>query len=128
MFKRALKMTLNPAYRDNRLHPKGRARPRLGKITDLFEGYLTDCTLFDVCEGGVGLLAPETVDLPDDVLIYDDLERTIGIAHIRWRNGRQIGVRFREKPVPIRLFNTPGLRALQSGGRNRGTQGAMTSH
>ncbi|MTI42068.1 PilZ domain-containing protein [Roseibium hamelinense] len=106
-------MAVNPAFKEQRLTPRRRARLRGGKITDLSDKFLTECTLFDVSEGGVGLLVPETADLPKDVLIYDDLDKTIAIANVRWRNGKQVGVAFLEPPIAVSQFNAPRLQALQ---------------
>lgn len=106
-------MAVNPAFQEQRHRPRRRARLRGGKITDLSDKFLSECTLFDVSEGGVGLLVPDTVALPTEILVYDDLDKTIAVASVRWRNGNQLGVAFVEPPVSIRYFQTSRIQVLQ---------------
>ncbi|WP_417669350.1 PilZ domain-containing protein [Roseibium sp.] len=100
-------------YKEQRLHPRRRARLRGGKLADLTDRFLTECTLFDVSDGGVGLLVPEDIILPLEVLLYDDRDKTLAVVRICWRNGKQIGVAYEVPPAPVTLFKAQKLQALQ---------------
>ncbi|WP_289033125.1 PilZ domain-containing protein [uncultured Roseibium sp.] len=100
-------------FKEERHHPRRRARLRGGKLADLKDKFLTDCTLFDVSEGGVGLLVPEDVILPLEVLLYDDRDKTLALARICWRNGKQIGIAYEVPPASVTLFKAQKLQALQ---------------
>ena len=106
-------MAYKQRYKEQRHHPRRRARLRGGKLTDLKDRFLTECTLFDVSEGGVGLLVPEDVMLPLEAMLYDDRDKTIAIVRICWRNGKQLGVAYEVPPASISLFKAQRLHALQ---------------
>lgn len=106
-------MTRKHRYKEQRLHPRRRARLRGGKLADLTDRFLTECTLFDVSDGGVGLLVPEDIVLPLEVLLYDDRDKTLAVVRLCWRNGNQLGVAFEVPPAPVSLFKAHRLQALQ---------------
>ena len=106
-------MTHRHQFKEQRLHPRRRARLRGGKLADLDDRFLTECTLFDVSDAGVGLLVPEDVVLPPELLLYDDLDKTIALARVCWRNGKQLGISYDVPPASVTLFNAQRLRALQ---------------
>lgn len=98
---------------DQRRHPRRRTRLRSGKLADLSDKFLTECTIFDVSDGGIGMIVPEHLPLPEELLVYDDLEQTLAEIRVCWRKGKQVGVAYEIPPAPIKHFHANRLRALQ---------------
>ena len=61
----------------------------------------------------MGLLVPEHIALPEKILIFDEREQTIAMAHIRWRKGNQLGIAFEIEPTPIEDISATRLQALR---------------
>ena len=99
--------------REQRAHPRRKTRLRSGKVADLTDRFLSECTIFDLSRGGCRLLVPDHVALPEEILIFDDLDKTIALARITWREGKQLGVAFEIPPAPVSLFKAQRLKALQ---------------
>lgn len=101
------------ANAEKRQHPRRRTRLRSGKVADLTDKFLCECMIFDVSDGGAGLLVPADLELPDEVLLFDDLDKTIAVARLVWRKGEQLGAAFEVPPAPVSMFNAKRLQALQ---------------
>ncbi|MFD1694904.1 PilZ domain-containing protein [Roseibium aestuarii] len=98
---------------EQRTYPRRRTRLRSGKLTSLSDRFLTECAIFDVSDGGIGMIVPERLDLPEELIVYDDRDKTLAEVRVCWRKGRQMGVAFEIPPTPVRLFHAQRLRRLQ---------------
>ena len=100
-------MSLRPAsapFRANQLRPANRSRMRGGRLTDLDCKPLADCTIYDLMDGGVGLLVDPQVVLPTRLLLHDDLEHTVAECRIQWRQDRQLAIALEAMPISASLF------------------------
>lgn len=98
---------------EQRSDPRRKTRLRSGKVADLNDRFLSECTIHDLSKSGCGLLVPEDVALPDEIVIFDDLDKTIALGRIVWRKGKQLGVAFEVPPAAVSLFKAQRLKALQ---------------
>ncbi|ADZ69210.1 PilZ domain-containing protein [Polymorphum gilvum] len=97
---------------EHRRHPRRRTRLRTGKIADADNRFLSECTIFDVSAGGARLMVPEHLNLPAEIILFDDLEKTVALASVRWRRGNQVGIQYEVTPASLRYFASPKLRSL----------------
>lgn len=98
---------------DKRKYRRQRTRLRTGKLTDLSDKFISECSIFDVSDGGIGMTVPEHLELPDEMFLYDDLQKTLAEIRVCWRGGKQVGVAYEIPPVPIKHFHAARLKALQ---------------
>ncbi|GGB50383.1 hypothetical protein GCM10011316_23150 [Roseibium aquae] len=93
--------------------PAPRTRLRKGRIATLSDEPVSDCTLFDVEEGTIGITLPQNIQLPNGYLLYDEREHTVGIARTSWRTGLELGVVFNVTPMPVSYFRKHHAKALK---------------
>lgn len=111
-------MTQRPAsapFRANQLRPANRARMRGGRLTDLDCKPLAECTIFDLMDGGIGLLVDPGIALPANLYLHDDLEHTVAECRAVWRQGQQLEIVLEAMPISASLFNI-GTDTRRSGG------------
>ncbi|MES0882896.1 hypothetical protein [Roseibium sp. SCP14] len=95
-------MALKKPYFDERPSPASRARFRTGKLLDLQEKPVCECTLYDLENGNTGIvLQDEDQTVPETVFIQDDKDLTYTLAQIRWRMGPYLFSEYLELPVPL---------------------------
>ena len=95
-------MALKKPYFDERPAPASRARFRTGKLLDLQEKPVCNCTLYDLESGNTGIiLQDEERAVPETVFIQDDKDLTYTLAQIRWRMGPYLFSENLERPVPL---------------------------
>ncbi|EEE47866.2 hypothetical protein [Roseibium alexandrii] len=96
-----------PSVTDNtgiRLAPASRTRLRHGKLIKVDKTDICDCTLYDLQNGGTGVVIPDAeADLPDTLYVADTKLATVNLAKVRWRVGSNLGVLYLEKPVQLSL-------------------------
>lgn len=88
---------------ERRTGPRRRARLRSGKVLDADGRFLTECVFYDVSPTGGRIRPPAGTALPDDVHLYDDRTGLLHRASVLWRNGHDVGVRFRPLPPSARM-------------------------
>ncbi|MEM9631319.1 MAG: hypothetical protein AAGA50_08340 [Pseudomonadota bacterium] len=95
-------MALKKPNFDERSAPASRARFRTGRLLDLQEEQVCDCTLYDLENGNTGIiLRNEEQTVPETVFIQDDKDLTYTLAQIRWRMGPYLFSEYLELPVPL---------------------------
>ncbi len=53
-----------------------------------------DCRIIDITADGAQVAAPQGVELPDAFMLRLDSARVVGEAHVVWRKGEFVGVKF----------------------------------
>lgn len=79
-----------------------RAHPRVISHTAgvaIFDGRDVPVILRNVSDGGASLRSTSGVDLPETFLLAVPLERIRAVCEVRWRRGRDLGVRFKVSGV-----------------------------
>ena len=81
--------------RDNRRkEPRKRARVRAwadpGGVAPV-----VDCVIVDVSKEGARIASVSGAPLPNSFTLSDDSKRELGAATVRWRDGDQVGVKFK---------------------------------
>lgn len=104
--------SLSTATKDMRRHPRQRTRLRAGRLADADNHFLCDCAIYDVSKGGARLSVPEGVTLPEELVLYDELDRTVALATVRWRAGSRVGIAYDVAPAKLKYFSSPKIRAL----------------
>jgi hypothetical protein len=102
-----------PPISDNtgaRLAPATRTRLRQGRLLSVNKVEICDCTLYDLENGGVGIVIPDAdADLPAMLYVADPRLATVNLAKVRWRAGHNLCITYLEEPVRI-----SSLRQLKS--------------
>lgn len=104
--------SVSAATKDLRRHPRQRTRLRAGRLADAGNRFLCDCGIYDVSAGGARLTVPEGITLPEELVLYDELDNTVALATIRWRAGTRVGIAYDVAPAKMKYFSSPKLRAL----------------
>lgn len=98
-------MTRSNSPLEGRPVPATRARLRSGKLLNLDSSHLSECTLYDLENGDIGIVVQDPdLPVPDRVLIDDDKELTRVFTEIRWRMGPYLFGIYLEPPVPVSKF------------------------
>lgn len=95
-------------HRDH-LVPAARARMRGGILFTLAQKQLCDVTLYDLANGGTGVLLPrdQEVELPLSLVVKDDRELTYTICEVAFEHEQHVGLRPVSAPVLCSMFNFP---------------------
>lgn len=89
-------------YSEDRPAPATRTRLRTGTLFDLNKNTICECTLYDLEDGNIGIVVPESeLSVPDRVLIEDDKDLTLAFTQIRWRMGPYLFGAYLEPPIPL---------------------------
>lgn len=88
---------------DRRAGPRRRVRLRSGKVLDADGRFITECVMYDLSAAGSRIRPPAGTVLPDLVHLYDDRTGLLHRAAVLWRNGREVGVRFRPQVPSARM-------------------------
>ncbi|MCV0427675.1 MAG: hypothetical protein K5905_19645 [Roseibium sp.] len=95
-------MALKTIQFEGRPSPASRARLRSGKLLDLKEKPICDCTLYDLEDGNTGIVLQDAEkSVPETVFIQDNKDLTYTLAQIRWRMGPYLFSQYMELPVPL---------------------------
>ncbi len=100
-----------PSGDNSRRQPRRAARLRIGKVADVKEGFLAECAIRDLSEGGAKLIVSAQVDLPHVIVVYDEVADAILPARICWRRGNEAGVSFDVPASKVRGLEPERLRA-----------------
>ena len=80
--------------------PATRARMRSGILRDIDKAPICECTLYDLEDGNVGIVLPDTeIDIPSKIYVEDRKDLTIAAVQIRWRDGPYLATSYLERPV-----------------------------
>ncbi|WP_420414606.1 hypothetical protein [Roseibium sp.] len=91
-------------YDADRLAPATRTRLRHGRLISVDKTDICDCTLYDLKNGGVGIVIPDAdADLPATLYVADTKQATVSLAKVRWRSGANLSIAYLEKPVRLSL-------------------------
>lgn len=99
-------------FTDMRRHKRQKTRLRAGRIVDCDNNFLCDCVISDMSPGGARLKLPVDVVLPDEIILFDELENTVALATLRWRSGSNAGIEYDVPPAKAALFSMNRQRAL----------------
>jgi len=89
---------------EDRPVPATRTRLRSGELFDLDKSPICECTLYDLEDGDIGIVVPESeLNVPDRVLIQDNKDLTLAHTQIRWRMGPYLFGAYLEPPIPISM-------------------------
>ncbi|WP_321341859.1 PilZ domain-containing protein [Breoghania sp.] len=100
-----------PSGDNSRRQPRRAARLRIGKVADVKEGFLAECAIRDLSEGGAKLIVSAQVDLPHIIVVYDEVADAILPARICWRRGNEAGVSFDVPASKVKGLKPERLRA-----------------
>ncbi|GAA0772866.1 hypothetical protein E1180_11260 [Roseibium denhamense] len=80
--------------------PASRTRLREGLLLDLKEAELTQCTLYDLDDGLVGIVLPEAnTPVPNTLFVQDPKSKVQTLAQIKWRMGPHLGAAYIDDPI-----------------------------
>lgn len=82
-----------------RMALRHRSYLRLGKLLDLRNQVLAECTFYDLSDGGARVTLLANVPLPQRIQIFDAVRGHMRIADIVWRDTLDIGLRFATQPL-----------------------------
>ncbi|GGA97853.1 hypothetical protein GCM10011491_27630 [Brucella endophytica] len=68
--------------------------------------FLIECQLHDIAGGGAKLRVADPRKVPDRFWLFDDFYARALIAEAVWREGLELGVRFRHDPEVLPLSET----------------------
>ncbi len=83
-----------PSGAEKRMARRVRTSLRSGKIYDLRKNFVVDCQVRDRSIGGLRLRLLGDVPLQTRFKFYDDREGGFADVELRWREDRDIGVKF----------------------------------
>jgi len=106
-------VSLHPPGEEKRSERRRRTRLRAGKILDCRNAFLIECLVHDRSPDGARLRLVAPVALPDSIRLFEDEDRRLAAADVIWRNGQEIGIRFR--PGQSDLAMTARARAAMAG-------------
>lgn len=96
-----------------RRYKRQRTRLRAGRVADSSNTFLCDCLISDMSPAGARLKLPAEVDLPEEIVLFDELENTVALASLRWRSGCNAGIQYDVPPAKAALFSQNRQRALR---------------
>ncbi|WP_420960861.1 PilZ domain-containing protein [Brucella sp. IR073] len=88
----------DPSTTEKRRSERRRTRLRSGKLVDLNGRFLIECQMHDIAGEGAKLRVADPRKVPDRFWLFDDFYARALIAETVWRNGLELGVRFRHNP------------------------------
>jgi hypothetical protein len=91
---------------EKRRSERRRTRLRSGKLVSLEGRFLTDCHMHDVAGGGAKIRVADPRTIPGRFWLFDDRHARALIAEVVWREGLELGVRFRDDPAVPPLSET----------------------
>lgn len=95
-------MTQPKSPLEGRPVPATRTRLRSGRLLKLDGSHLSDCTLYDLENGDIGIVVQDPeLSVPQRVLVEDNRELTRTFSEIRWRMGPYLFGIYLEVPVPV---------------------------
>ncbi len=83
---------------DKRTSRRVRTSLRSGKIYDMRKNFLVDCQVRDRSAGGLRLRLLNDVPLQTQFKFYDDRDGGFADVELRWREDRDVGVKFIAEP------------------------------
>jgi hypothetical protein len=95
-----------------RRHKRQKTRLRAGRVVDCGNKFICDCVISDMSPGGARLKLPVNVALPEELILFDELENTVALATLRWRDGTNAGIEYDIPPAKAALFSMNRQRAL----------------
>jgi hypothetical protein len=98
-------MTRSSFPLEGRPVPATRSRLRSGKLLNLDLTLLSECTLYDLENGDIGIVVQDPeLPVPDRILIDDHKDLTRVFTEIHWRMGPYLFGMYLEPPVPLHEF------------------------
>ncbi|MEP4770983.1 MAG: hypothetical protein ABJY83_24000 [Roseibium sp.] len=100
-----MNVPVTKADSERKLSPAARTRLRGGKLLDLEENLISECTLYDLENGNVGIVVsnPE-IEISDTLYLQDNKDLMIVLAQIQWRMGPNLGIAYLEQPIPLSIW------------------------
>ena len=77
---------------EKRSRERRRTRLRSGKVLDLSNQFIIECTVHDRSVRGARIRLPTSVRVPQTLRLYDDERRTLTTAAIAWRRNLELGL------------------------------------
>lgn len=84
---------------EKRRAERRRTRLRSGKLVGIDGRFLIECQLHDIAGGGAKIRVADPRLVPDRFWLFDDHYAQALIAEVVWRDGLELGVRFRHDPA-----------------------------
>jgi hypothetical protein len=108
--KSALDVLLHNGVAERRRSKRIRTSLRSGQLYDMRENLLADCQIRNRSTGGARLHLRTDIALPAHFKLHDDMECTLVEVELRWRNKREIGVRFISHRVEDQSLSSDKIR------------------